>query len=233
MIVLFEDNHFIAVYKFAGDLVQKDKTETESLEDKVKEYLKFKYQKPGNVYLGVIHRVDRPVTGVVLFSKTSKALSRINHLFQEKQVKKTYLAITQVEPDPPEDTIIHFLKRDEKKNKTFVYDWEVKDSKKAVLHYKLLGKSDRYYLLEIDLQTGRHHQIRSQLARIGCPIKGDLKYGFPRSNSDGSISLHSYKIAFQHPITNVYTEIIAPLPDDKLWRFFAQQFSFKVIDNIK
>lgn len=229
--VLFEDNHFIAVYKFAGDLVQKDKSGTESLEDKVKEYLKNKYHKPGNVYLGVIHRVDRPVTGVVLFSKTSKALSRINHLFQEKQVKKTYLAITQVEPVPIEATIIHYLKRDEQKNKTFAYDREVKGSKQAILHYKMLGKSDRYCLLEIDLQTGRHHQIRSQLAKIGCPIKGDLKYGFPRSNADGSISLHSFKIAFQHPITNVYTEIIAPLPDDKLWRYFAQQLAFRVIDN--
>lgn len=220
--VLYEDNHFIAVNKQCGDLVQTDRTVDESLEEKVKRYIQDKYGKPGNVYLGVTHRIDRPVSGVVLFARTGKALSRINRLFQEKQVKKTYLAIVQSPPPEHSATLIHYIRRNEQKNKSYAFVHEVKNSRQAILQYKVLGQSERYYLLEIDLQTGRHHQIRCQLATIGCPIRGDLKYGYPRSNENGGIDLHSYKIAFIHPVSLQPIEITAPVPDDKLWRFFAQ-----------
>jgi 23S rRNA pseudouridine1911/1915/1917 synthase len=220
--VLYEDNHFIAVNKRWGDLVQGDRTGDESLEEKVKRYLQEKYGKPGNVFLGVTHRIDRPVSGVVLFARTSKALSRINRLFQEKQVKKTYLAIVQTPPPQQSATLIHFIRRNEQKNKSYAFTQEVKNSREAILQYKLLGQSDRYYLIEIDLQTGRHHQIRCQLSAIGCPIRGDLKYGYPRSNDNGGIDLHSYRIAFVHPVTQQPVEITAPVPNDKLWQFFAQ-----------
>ncbi len=220
--VLYEDNHFIAVNKRSGELVQGDKTGDEPLEEKVKRYIRDKYGKSGNVFLGVTHRIDRPVSGVVLFARTSKALSRINRLFQEKQVKKTYLAIVQNRPPQQSDTLIHYIRRNEQKNKSYAFAQEVKNSRQAVLQYNILGRSDRYYLLEIDLKTGRHHQIRCQLSAIGCPIRGDLKYGYPRSNENGGIDLHSYKIAFEHPVTQQPIEIIAPVPNDKLWQFFAQ-----------
>lgn len=220
--VLYEDNHFIAVNKRWGDLVQGDRTGDESLEEKVKRYLQEKYGKPGNVFLGVTHRIDRPVSGVVLFARTSKALSRINRLFQEKQVKKTYLAIIQNPPPQESATLIHYIRRNEQKNKSYAFGQEVKNSRQAILHYKILGRSDRYYLVEIDLHTGRHHQIRCQLAAIGCPIRGDLKYGYTRSNDNGGIDLHSYRIAFVHPVTQQPIEITAPVPNDKLWQFFAQ-----------
>ncbi|MCX7986946.1 MAG: RluA family pseudouridine synthase [Bacteroidales bacterium] len=220
--VLYEDNHFIAINKRCGELVQSDKTGDEPLEEKVKQYIRNKYDKSGNVFLGVTHRIDRPVSGVVLFARTSKALSRINNLFQEKKVKKTYLAIVQQCPPDKAATLEHYIRRNEQKNKSYVFATEVKNSRKAILHYKLLSQSDRYYLLEIDLETGRHHQIRCQLAAIGCPIRGDLKYGYPRSNENGGIDLHSYKIAFIHPVTHLPIEITAPVPDDKLWNFFAK-----------
>lgn len=222
--VLYEDNHFIAINKRCGELVQGDRTGDEPLEEKVKRYIREKYEKGGNVFLGVTHRIDRPVSGVVLFARTSKALSRINRMFQEKQVKKTYLAIVQKPPLEPSGTLIHYIRRNEQKNKSYAFAQEVKNSLQAILTYKLIGQSDRYYLLEIDLQTGRHHQIRCQLAAIGCPIRGDLKYGYPRSNENGGIDLHSYKIAFVHPVSLQPIEIVAPVPNDRLWHYFAQNY---------
>ncbi|MBI5220150.1 MAG: RNA pseudouridine synthase [Bacteroidia bacterium] len=197
--------------------MQQDKTHDISLEEKIKEYLKSKYDKPGEAFLGVIHRLDRPVSGVVLFAKTSKALSRMNQKFQEKGIKKTYWAIVKNQPPKDNDTLTHFIFRNSKLNKSFANDIEVADSKKAILSYKLISKSNTYYLLEIDLQTGRHHQIRCQLAKIGCPVKGDLKYGFPRSNKGGGISLHSRKLQFTHPVNKEILEITADPPEDTLW----------------
>ncbi len=220
--ILYEDNHLIAINKRSGDIVQKDKTNDESLEEKVKQYIKEREGKNGNVFLGVSHRIDRPVSGVVLFARTSKALSRMNRLFQEKKVKKTYLAIVQQKPSQPSDTLVHYILRNEKRNKSYAFEREVKNSREAVLTYRLIGNSERYFLLEIDLQTGRHHQIRSQLAAIGCPIRGDLKYGYSRSNVNGGIDLHAYKIAFEHPVSHEIVEIIAPVPSDKLWQYFAK-----------
>jgi 23S rRNA pseudouridine1911/1915/1917 synthase len=221
--ILYEDNHYIAVNKRIGELVQLDKSNDTPLEEIVKNYIKEKYNKEGNVFLGVIHRVDRPVSGVVLFARNSKALSRINNLFQLNEIKKTYLAIVQNEPPQQSGTLVHYLKRDEKKNKSYAYDHEVENSKKAVLDYKVVGKSDRYYLLEINLHTGRHHQIRCQLAAMGCPIRGDLKYGYPRSNSNGGIDLHAYKIEFIHPVTHQPVSIVAPVPQNNLWNYFAKE----------
>lgn len=215
--VIYEDNHIIVINKRAGDLVQGDKTGDLPLADIVKTYLKEKYQKPGNVYLGVVHRLDRPTTGIVLFAKTSKALPRLNKLFKEKQAKKTYLAITKQKPPQDKGTLKHWLKRNPKQNKSYAHNKEVPQSKHAILHYQLVKELKNYYQLEIDLQTGRHHQIRSQLTAIGCPIKGDLKYGFDRSNKDGSIHLHAYKLNLVHPVKKENLELIAPLPDDPLW----------------
>lgn len=223
MEILYADNHIIAVNKQIGDIVQADKTGDLSLDEKVKAYIKERYKKPGNVFLGVVHRIDRPVSGVVLFARTSKALERLNVMFQDKEIIKTYRAIVKDQPPKTTDTLEHYLVRDTRKNKTFAYPNEVPDSKKAVLKYDVIASSDNYFLLEIDLQTGRHHQIRSQLAAIGSPIKGDLKYGFPRSNPDGGISLHSYRMEFDHPVTGERIRIIAPTPNDKLWAFFNQQ----------
>ncbi len=223
MEVLFEDNHLIAINKSVADIVQSDKTGDLSLEEKLKKYIKEKYKKPGNVFLGVVHRIDRPVSGVVLFSKTSKALTRLNQMFKEKEVKKTYWAIVKNKPPKNNDTLIHYLKRDAKKNKTFAYDKEIKDSKQAILSYKIIDESEKYFLLEIDLQTGRHHQIRSQLAKIDCPIRGDLKYGYPRSNENGGINLHSRSIEFRHPVTKETLKIVADPPDDKLWNYFKER----------
>ncbi len=223
MEVLYEDNHLIAVNKSGNDLVQGDHTGDISLDQQVKQYLKEKYNKPGNVYLGVTHRLDRPVSGVVLFAKTSKSLSRINRLFKEKSVDKIYWTIVKHPPELPHGYLKHYLVRNSQKNKSFSYDEPRKDSKQAVLTYKILASSDRYHLLEIRPETGRHHQIRSQLSRIGSPIKGDLKYGFPRSNKNGGISLHARQISFIHPVQKRTISIIADPPKDNLWDFFLQK----------
>tara|TARA_R110002111_G_scaffold127137_5_gene191906 strand:+ start:1427 stop:2134 length:708 start_codon:yes stop_codon:yes gene_type:complete len=215
--VLYEDNNIIIVNKRAGDIIQGDKTGDKPLSDVVKEYIKDKYNKPGNVYLGTVHRLDRPTTGLVIFAKTSKALPRLNKLFVSKDIKKTYWAIVKNEPPKTEDTLTHWLKKNPKNNKSYAHSKEVNDSKKAILHYKLLKKLDNYFLLEINLETGRHHQIRSQLYTIGCPIKGDLKYGFDRSNKDASIHLHAKNIAFVHPVKDETININAPLPKDPVW----------------
>ena len=215
--VLFEDNHIIIVNKRAGDIVQGDKTGDKPLSEVVKEYIADKYNKLGNVYLGVVHRLDRPTTGMVLFSKTSKALPRLNKLFAERSAKKTYWALVKNEPPKTNDTLTHWLKKNPKNNKSTAYKKEVDGSKKAILHYKIIQKLDNFYLLEIDLETGRHHQIRTQLASIGCPIKGDLKYGFDRSNKDASISLHARTLRFIHPVKKEEISITAPLPKDALW----------------
>ncbi|WP_411894924.1 RluA family pseudouridine synthase [Winogradskyella sp. A2] len=216
--VLYEDNHIIVVNKRAGDIVQGDKTGDKPLSEVGKEYIKEKYDKPGNVYLGVVHRLDRPTTGIVLFARTSKALPRLNKLFAEKKAKKTYWALVKNEPPKSEDTLIHWLRKNPKNNKSTAFNKEVNGSKKAILHYKVIKTLDNFYLLEIDLETGRHHQIRTQLASIGCPIKGDLKYGFDRSNKDASISLHSRRIHFIHPVKKEEVDIIAPTPNDPLWK---------------
>lgn len=215
--VIYEDNHIIVINKRAGDLVQGDKTGDAPLADIVKSYIKEKYQKPGNVFLGVVHRLDRPTTGVVLFAKTSKALPRLNKLFKEKKAHKTYLAITKAKPPLPTDTLVHWMKRNPKQNKSYAYEKQVNDSKKAILHYELQKELHNYYLLKVDLETGRHHQIRSQLSAIGCPIKGDLKYGFDRSNKDGSIHLHAHKLTLIHPVKKEEFTFTAPLPEDPLW----------------
>jgi len=217
MTVLYEDNHIIIVNKTTSEIVQGDKTGDKPLSETVKDYLKEKYNKPGNVFCGVTHRLDRPVSGIVVFAKTSKALSRLNDMFKNKEIKKTYWAIVKNTPKPEEATLTNYLIKNEKQNKSYAYDSEKPNSKMAILHYKLISRSDKYNLLEIDLQTGRHHQIRCQLAKIGCPIKGDLKYGFDRSNSDGGISLHARQISFVHPVSKGAITITAPLPDDKLW----------------
>ncbi|MDO6819195.1 RluA family pseudouridine synthase [Zobellia sp. 1_MG-2023] len=217
LLVLSEDNHLIAINKRPGDIVQGDKTGDMPLSEVVKLYIKEKYNKPGNVYLGVAHRLDRPTSGIVVFSKTSKALPRLNKLFAEKEAKKTYWAIVKNAPNKSQDTLTHWLKRNPKQNKSYAHSKEVPDSKKAVLEYKVIKKLDRYFLLEIDLHTGRHHQIRAQLAAIGCPIKGDLKYGFDRSNPNASIHLHARKLKFVHPVKKEALEIVAPPPNDPVW----------------
>lgn len=223
MVVIYEDNHIIIVSKDAGEIVQGDKTGDTPLSDTVKEYIKEKYNKPGNVFIGVPHRLDRPVSGIVVMARTSKALSRLTEMFREGEVKKTYWAIVKKMPPKNEDELVHYLVRNEKLNKSFAYDQEVNNSKKAILHYKIIGKSDNYYLLEIDLKTGRHHQIRCQLAKIGCPIKGDLKYGAERSNPDGSICLHARKVSFLHPVKKIMIEVEAVVPQTNLWISFLNK----------
>jgi len=220
MTVLYEDNHVIIVNKAAGEIVQGDKTGDKPLSDIVKEYLRVKYNKPGSVFCGVIHRLDRPTSGVLVFAKTSKALSRLNELFREDKVAKTYWAIVKNRPPKEEDTLTHYLIKNEKINKSAAYNTEKPRAKKAVSHYRLLAASENYYLLEVDLETGRHHQIRVQLAKIGCPIKGDLKYGANRSNPDGSISLHARFISFIHPVSKEQISVTAPVPEDSLWKAF-------------
>jgi 23S rRNA pseudouridine1911/1915/1917 synthase len=220
MEILYEDNHIIAINKKVSDIVQADKTGDPSLEENIKAFIKEKYNKPGEVFLGVVHRIDRPVSGVVVFAKTSKALTRLNVMFQEKSVEKIYWAIVKEAPPKTEDTLVHYILRNTKTNKSYCHTTEVKDSKKAILHYKVIAKSDNYYLLEVNLETGRHHQIRCQLAAIGCPIKGDLKYGFARSNKDGGISLHSRQIKFKHPVKDETITLVASTPNDKLWDAF-------------
>ncbi|MCR5535220.1 MAG: RNA pseudouridine synthase [Bacteroidaceae bacterium] len=223
MKILYEDNHIIVVNKQSGEIVQGDKTGDTPLSDIVKTYLKEKYNKPGNVFLGVVHRLDRPVSGVVLFAKTSKALPRLNNLFAEhEKVKKTYWAIVANKPPQESGTLTHWLTRNEKTNTAKAYDREVPSSKKAVLDYRLIAASERYFLLEVQLHTGRHHQIRCQLAKMGCPIKGDLKYGAPRSNPDGSICLHARHLELEHPVSHENISITAPVPQDALWRAFCQ-----------
>jgi 23S rRNA pseudouridine1911/1915/1917 synthase len=223
MEIIFEDNHLIAVNKSVADIVQADKTKDPSLEEILKKYIKDKYKKPGDVFLGVVHRIDRPVSGVVLFARTSKALTRLNQMFQEKEVKKIYWAIVKQKPPKDSDTLIHYISRDSVKNKAFAHDQEVKDSKKGILHYKIIDSSENYFLLEIQLETGRHHQIRCQLAKIGCPIRGDLKYGYQRSLDDGGINLHSRQMDFEHPVSHEKICIVAKPPEDNLWNFFLER----------
>lgn len=218
--VLYEDNHIIAVNKRPGDIVQGDKTGDKPLVDVVKEYIAHKYNKPGAVFLGVVHRLDRPTSGVIIFARTSKALSRLNKLFATRTTEKIYWAVVKNEPPKEKDTLVHYLVRNSKQNKSYANDKEVPSSKKAVLHYQIIRKLKNYYTLEIALETGRHHQIRSQLSAIGIPIKGDLKYGFDRSNPDGSIHLHARELKFTHPVTKEILQIIAPTPRDVLWDTF-------------
>lgn len=223
MEVIYEDNHLIAVNKSCGEIVQGDKTGDQPLSESLKIWLKEKYNKPGNVFVGVTHRLDRPVSGIVLFAKTSKALARLNDMFRTGAIKKTYWAIVKRCPSQPEGELTHWLVRNEKQNKSYAYDTEQPNSKKAILHYKLVARSENYFLLEIDLKTGRHHQIRCQLAKMGCPIKGDLKYGFERSNKDGGISLHARSAAFTHPVSKQEITIVAPVPNDPLWKALATE----------
>nr|WP_311147880.1 RNA pseudouridine synthase [Prevotella pallens] len=220
MQVLYEDNHIIIVYKQSGEIVQGDKTGDKPLSETIKEWIKEKYAKPGNVFLGVVHRLDRPVSGIVVFAKTSKALSRLNNMFRNGEVRKTYWAMVQTAPNMPEATLTNWLVRNEKQNKSYVYNNEMPNAKQAILKYKTIGQTEHYTLLEVNLLTGRHHQIRCQLAAIGCPIKGDLKYGARRSNPDGSISLLSHKVEFIHPVSKQKIVVVSPLPTEKVWDNF-------------
>ena len=218
MKVLYEDNHIIIVYKEAGEIVQGDKTGDKPLSEIVKQWIKEKYQKPGNVFLGVVHRLDRPVAGLVIFAKTSKALTRLNDMFRNGDIHKTYWAIVTRPPMETEATLTDWLVRNERQNKSYAYNHQVPTAKKSILHYKVINQSERYTLLEVNLMTGRHHQIRCQLSNINCPIKGDLKYGAPRSNPDGSICLLSRYVEFIHPVSKEKICIKSPLPEDNLWQ---------------
>lgn len=218
MQVLYEDNHLIIVYKEAGEIVQADKSGDIPLSEIVKQWLKAKYNKPGNVFLGVVHRLDRPVSGLVIFAKTSKALTRLNNMFRNGEIHKTYWAIVTRPPFEPEATLTDWLVRNERQNKSYAYNHQVPTSKKSILHYKVINQTDHYTLLEINLMTGRHHQIRCQLSNMDCPIKGDLKYGAPRSNPDGGISLLSHRVEFVHPVSKETICVESPLPKDKLWQ---------------
>jgi 23S rRNA pseudouridine1911/1915/1917 synthase len=220
--ILYEDNHVIVVNKKASDIVQGDKTGDETMPDQIKAYLKEKYQKPGNVFCGVVHRLDRPTSGAVVFARTSKALERLNTQFRDKETSKVYWAIVETKPIKPKATLIHYLKKNEKQNKSYASETEIPGSKRAVLHYTLLASSDKYHLLEVQLETGRHHQIRVQLSTIGCIIKGDVKYGARRSNPDASVGLHARKLQFNHPTTKELVVIEAPVPNDPLWLFFEK-----------
>lgn len=222
--VLFEDNHLLVINKRPSELVQGDKTGDASLLDEAADYLKWKGNKPGAAFIGLVHRIDRPVSGVLLLAKTSKALSRLTMQLKDKNWHKTYLAIVKNIPPKPTDKLIHFLKKNEKQNKSYDVSAETPGAKQAILEYTLLAKADHYSLLQINLLTGRHHQIRAQLAAIGCPVKGDLKYGAKRSNPDASISLHAWKLSFQHPVTKAMLTFQAPLPQDEPWPVFAELF---------
>ena len=218
LIVLYEDNHIIAVNKRVGDIVQGDKTGDNPLSEIVKSFLKKKYNKLNNVFLGVVHRIDRPTSGVVIFAKTSKSLKRLNNMIKNSEIEKFYWAITKNKPEKRNDTLVHWLKKNPKNNKSTHFKKETKNSKKAILHYKIIKELKNYYLLELLLETGRHHQIRTQLSAIGCPIKGDLKYGYERSNKDGGICLHAKKISFSHPVTKKKILISAPLFEHDIWK---------------
>ncbi|MDR1347271.1 MAG: RluA family pseudouridine synthase [Prevotellaceae bacterium] len=219
--ILYEDNHIMIVNKNVGEIIQTDKTCDETLGDALKQYIKTRDNKPGNVFIGVVHRIDRPVSGAVVFAKTSKALARLNNMFREGNIHKTYYAIVKNKPQEEEATLVNNLFRNKEINKSFVREKHANNTKQAKLRYTLAGKSDTYFLIEIELMTGRHHQIRCQLAAIGCPIKGDLKYGYPRSNANGGISLHARRIEFIHPVSNNKIEIAAPFPENDLWHRFA------------
>jgi len=221
--VIYEDNHIIVVNKTSSDIVQGDKTGDETMPDKIKEFLKEKYDKPGNVFCGVVHRLDRPTSGAVVFAKTSKALTRLNEQFKDRATKKTYWAVVEKEPKEKTGILVHYLKKNEKQNKSYPSLTETTGSKKASLEYRLIAKSDKYFLLEIELHTGRHHQIRVQLSTIGCIIKGDVKYGARRSNTDGSIHLHARYLELYHPTTKELIKITAPVPDEPLWQWFEKQ----------
>lgn len=222
--ILFEDNHLIIVNKKPSEIVQGDKTGDQPLSDLLKDYLKVKYAKPGNVFLGVAHRLDRPVSGIVIFTKTGKALTRINEMLRDRSIRKIYWAVVAGKPEKEEALLTNFLVRKEELNKSFITGEKTPGALKAELKYRILAKSDRYFLLEVELITGRHHQIRAQLAHIGCPIKGDLKYGYPRSNPDGSIHLHARQVAFIHPVTKAVIILTAIPPDDLLWNYFKKLF---------
>lgn len=222
MHILYEDNHLIIIHKESGEIVQPDPTGDISLEEKVKAYLKEKYNKPGEVFLGVVHRIDRPVSGTILFARTTKALVRLNNMMKDREIEKTYWAIVKNPPAPEEGTLKDYIFRDPIKNKSFCTRPDHKTAREAILHYRTIAASDRYFLVEIRLETGRHHQIRCQLARAGFPIRGDLKYGYDRSNPDGSISLHARKLEFSHPVTREKICITAPEPSDPLWKVLAE-----------
>ncbi len=221
MEVVYEDNHIIIVNKRPGEIVQGDKTGDEPLSETVKKYLKEKYQKPGNVFCGVVHRLDRPVWGLVVFAKTSKALARLNEMFRDGKVRKTYWAVTRNRPPKQSDRLVHYITTTERNNKSYASLKPKNGAKEAVLSYSLIGASDRYNLLEVNLETGRKHQIRVQLSAVGCPIKGDLKYGDKRSNPDGSISLQAHRIEFEHPVSHEHIDVTAPVPEDNLWQALA------------
>ena len=223
--ILFEDNHLIIFNKQPSQIVQGDKTGDTPLSDLLKAFIKERDHKPGNVFLGVVHRIDRPVSGVVIFAKTSKALTRLNEMIKEGQIRKTYWAVTKNQPPEESGHLLHYLKKNEEKNKSYAHDKEVAGSRKAELTYRLIGQSQNYFLLEVNLLTGRHHQIRSQLSKIGCPVKGDLKYGFDRSNPDGSIHLHARQIEFTHPVSKKEINVVADPPDDRLWGSFLLQLN--------
>lgn len=218
--VLYEDNHIIAINKRVGDIVQGDKTGDKPLGEIVDEYLRVKYNKPGNAFVGIVHRLDRPTTGLVILAKTSKAMERLNAMFKEREMQKTYWAIVKNKPEHEQATLVHYITRNNKKNVCKAHIKEVPNSRYASLTYTVIGKLNNYYVLEVDLHTGRHHQIRAQLAAIGCPIKGDLKYGFTRSNPDGGISLHARRLSFIHPVKKEEIVIVAPTPDDAVWNSF-------------
>ena len=221
--ILYEDNHIIVVNKLPSEIVQGDKTGDMPLSDLVKAYIAKKYNKPGNVFLGVVHRIDRPVSGAVIFARTSKSLTRLNAMLQKRELQKRYWAVVKNPPPEASGTLVHHLQKNEKQNKSYASRYPTSNSKKAELNYALIAKSKDNYLLEVELITGRHHQVRAQLAEMGCPIKGDLKYGFDRSNADASIHLHARKLSFKHPVKDEIIEIIAPVPEDKLWRFFEEE----------
>jgi 23S rRNA pseudouridine1911/1915/1917 synthase len=218
--VLYEDNHIIVVNKLPSQIVQGDKTGDIPLADLIKEYIRDKYSKPGDVFLGVVHRLDRPVSGVTIFARTSKALTRLNEMLKSREIRKTYWAVVKNQPPSTGELLVNYLLRDESRNKSFVVGEKNKNAQRAELTYKVLQKSNSYFLLEVDLHTGRHHQIRAQLSNMGCPIKGDLKYGFPRSNQDGSIHLHARQIIFTHPVKKEIISIVAEPPHDPVWDFF-------------
>jgi len=222
MKVVYEDNHVIIVHKESGEIVQGDKTGDKPLSETVKDYIRDKFHKPGNVFLGVVHRLDRPVAGLVVFARTSKALSRLNEMFRKGEVHKTYWAITKNAPAEPEGTLVNWIVRNEKQNKSYVYDKEVSNAKRTELKYRVIAHTENYHLIEVNLLTGRHHQIRCQLAHMGCVIKGDLKYGAPRSNADGSISLLSHEVTFIHPVSKMEIKAESLIPDDRLWRDIAE-----------